>query len=158
MGRDWVSHSLAINPRNNHCMSNKRILIVDDDAACARILKAGLERLGEYDVHTEQRAACALTTAQQFGPDLILLDVCMADGDGGDVAFRVRKDPVLQYVPIVFLTSIISEHEAQDGNALRGAFPFLAKPVRLKQVIACIEKHIGSGDPGDPRPSEGQTT
>jgi CheY-like chemotaxis protein len=124
-------------------MTNKRILIVDDDAACARILKAGLERMGEYDVLTECSAACALTTARQFGPDLILLDVCMIDGDGGDVAFRVREDPVLQNVPIVFLTSIISEHEAQGGNTPRGAFPFLAKPVRLKQVIACIEKHTG---------------
>jgi CheY-like chemotaxis protein len=125
-------------------MSNKRILIVDDDAACARILKTGLERLGDYDVLTEHRATSALTTAQQFGPDLILLDVCMVDGDGGDVAYRVRKDPLLQHVPIVFLTSIISEHEAQAGNVPRGAFPFLAKPVRLRQVIACIEKHTGS--------------
>jgi CheY-like chemotaxis protein len=123
-------------------MSHKRILIVDDDAACARILKTGLERLGEYHVHTEHRATSALTTAQQFGPDLILLDVCMVDGDGGEVAFRVRKDPVLQDVPIVFLTSIISEHEAQEGNVPRGTFPFLAKPVRLKQVIACIERNL----------------
>jgi CheY-like chemotaxis protein len=139
-------------------MNNKRILIVDDDAACARILKAGLERLGEYNVLTEQRAACALTTARQFGPDLILLDVCMVDGDGGDVAFRVRKDPLLQNVPIVFLTSIISEHEAQDGNTLRGAFPFLAKPVRLKQVIACIERHTGSGDSQSQRSVERSST
>jgi len=138
-------------------MSNKRILIVDDDAACARILKAGLERLGEYNVLTEQRAACALTTARQFEPDLILLDVCMVDGDGGDVAFRVRKDPLLQHVPIVFLTSIISEHEAQDGNMLHGPFPFLAKPVRLKQVIACIERHTGRGDSTSQRSVEGRS-
>jgi DNA-binding response OmpR family regulator len=135
-------------------MSKKRILIVDDDAACARILKAGLERDGDYEVQTEQRATCAVPTARQFGPDLILLDVCMMDGDGGDVAFRVRKDAALQNVPIVFLTSIISEHEAQDGNLLRGAFPFLAKPVRLKRVIACIERHIGNDAPNNQPPVE----
>ena len=115
-------------------MSRKRILIVDDDVNCARLLKTGLEKFGEYEVCTEQWAANALATARKFGPELILLDVCMADGDGGEVAFRIRKDPVLYNVPIVFLTSIISEREARDGDAARGEFPFLAKPVRLKRM------------------------
>jgi two-component system alkaline phosphatase synthesis response regulator PhoP len=128
-------------------MSKKRILIVDDDLACARILKTGLERTGSYEVLTEQRATRALSATRQFRPDLILLDVCMMDGDGGDVAFTLRSDPQLRDTAIVFLTSIVSEYEAQDGSALLGAFHFLAKPARLERVIACIEKHLGTGDP-----------
>ena len=73
-------------------MSKKRILIVDDDLACARILKTGLERTGDYEVLTELRAARAVSAARQFQPDLILLDVCLPDGDGGDVAFTLRSD------------------------------------------------------------------
>jgi adenylate cyclase len=131
-------------------MNKKRILIVDDDVVSARILKTGLEKLGPYEVRTEQRAVNAVSVARDFKPDMILLDVCMIDGDGGDVAFSLRNDKQLQNIPIVFLTSIISENEAQNGNARRGPFPFLAKPARLERVIACIEKHssnIGSESP-----------
>ena len=129
-------------------MSKKRILIVDDDVVCSRILKAGLEKTESYDVQTEDRALRALSAAREFGPDLVLLDVCMLDGDGGEVAFKLRSDRQFQYIPIIFMTSIVSEHEVQNGNAIRGSFPFLAKPVRLEKVIDCIERHIGTGRPG----------
>jgi len=125
-------------------MNKKRILIVDDDMACARILKTGLENTGAYEVRTEQRATNAIPAAREFGPHMILLDVCMIDGDGGDVAFALRNNRQLQNIPIVFLTSIISEHEARDGDARRGTFPFLAKPARLERVISCIEKHTNA--------------
>jgi CheY-like chemotaxis protein len=77
---------------------------------------------------------------------MILLDVCMIDGDGGDVAFALRNNKQLQNIPIAFLTSIISEREAQNGDARRGPFPFLAKPARLERVISCIEKHTETLD------------
>jgi len=139
-------------------MRKKRILVVDDDLACARVLKAGLERTGGYEVRAEPRATRALSAAREFGPDFILLDVCMIDGDGGDVAFTLRNDTQLRNIPIVFLTAMISEQEAQNGVALRGAFYFLAKPARLERVIACIEKHIEMGDPNDARSIERKST
>ena len=123
-------------------MSKKRILIVDDDLACARMLKTGLEKIGGYEVLTELRATRAVSAARQFQPDLILLDVCLIDGDGGDVAFTLRNDPQLRDIAIVFLTSIVSERETRGGSALFGAYHFLAKPIRLERVIACIEKHV----------------
>ena len=127
-------------------MNKKRVLIVDDDIACARVLKAGLENTGTYEVRTEHRATNAILAAREFGPHMILLDVCMIDGDGGDVAFELRNNKQLQNIPIAFLTSIISEHEAQNSDARQGAFAFLAKPARLERVIACIEKHTDTVD------------
>jgi two-component system OmpR family response regulator len=138
--------------------TKKRVLIVDDDLACARILKAGLERTGSYDVRVEGRAKEAVSAAREFGPDMILLDVCMIDGDGGDVAFQLRNNRQLQNIPIVFATSIVSEEEAQNGNAARGAFPFLAKPVRLERAIACIEKYTGTRGPANPLSRGGKST
>src|ERR1700722_11628034 len=135
-------------------MNKKRILIVDDDMACARILKTGLENTGTYEVRTEHRATNALPAAREFVPDMILLDVCMIDGDGGDVAFALRNNKQLQNIPIAFLTSIISEHEAQNGDARRGSFPFLAKPARLERVISCIEKHTDTVGSGSQIPAE----
>jgi DNA-binding response OmpR family regulator len=135
---------------NAQLMNKKRILIVDDDPACARILKTGLERTGAYEARVEHRALHALSAAREFGPDMILLDVCLIDGDGGDVAFALRNDRQLQNIPIVFLTSIVSENETRDGNSRRGSFPFLAKPARLERVIACIEKHVDENSSASP--------
>jgi two-component system OmpR family response regulator len=134
-------------------MSKKRILIVDDDLACARILKTGLEKIGGYEVLTELRATRAVSAARQFQPDLILLDVCLSDGDGGDVAFTLRNDPQLRDIAIVFLTSIVSERETRGGSALFGAFRFLAKPIRLERVIACIERSLEMTRCGDRFPA-----
>lgn len=139
-------------------MRKRRILVVDDDVAYARVLKAGLERNGGYEVRAESRATQVLSAAREFQPDFILLDVCMIDGDGGDVAFALREDTQLRNIPIVFLTSIVSEHEAQGGDVVRGAFRFLAKPVRLERVIACIERHIGTGDADGLLPIEREST
>jgi len=142
----------------SHSMSKRRILIVDDDLASARILKTGLEKIGGYEVLTELRAARAVSAARQFQPDLILLDVCLIDGDGGDVAFHLRRDERLRNVPIVFLTSIISQEEARNANALHGDFHYLAKPVRLGRVITCIEKHLGTADSCKQLSIEGKST
>jgi CheY-like chemotaxis protein len=127
-------------------MSKKRILIIDDDMVGAGILKTGLEKSGDYEVLIELHATQAVAVTRQFQPDLILLDVCLIDGDGGDVAFKLRSDPQLRDIAVVFLTSLVSERETQDVGTRPGTIPFLAKPIRLERVIACIEKHLGMID------------
>ena len=123
-------------------MTKKRILIVDDDVTAARMLKLSLERTGAYEVRDVHRGTEALPAAQQFRPDLVLLDVCMPDADGGDVAFLLSSDANLRATPIVFLTSLVSEHETEETSNLIGGYPFLAKPARVAVVVACIEKHL----------------
>ena len=59
--------------------SVKRILVVDDEAGFARLLKLGLERTGRYDVRVENRARVALDSAREFEPHLILLDCLMPE-------------------------------------------------------------------------------
>ena len=61
----------------------KRILLVDDEPSITRLLKLNLEQTGDYEVATENVSKAALATAEEFRPDLILLDVMMPDLDGG---------------------------------------------------------------------------
>lgn len=119
-----------------------RILMIDDDINASGILKLKLEETGSYEVTVENRGSRALAAAQACKPDLIFLDVCMPDADGGDAAFRIRSDPRLQSTPIVFMTSIIMKQEAKEGDTLIGGYPYLAKPARLETIIACITKHL----------------
>ena len=55
----------------------KRILVVDDEPSITRLLKLNLEQAGEYEVATEDVSKAALAAAEEFQPDLILLDVMM---------------------------------------------------------------------------------
>ena len=129
-------------------VDKKRILIVDDDVLGACLLKASLERTDRLTVQTEAHAPQAVETARVFRPDLILLDVVMPGCDGGDVAHALGRDPLLRRTPVVFLTSIVSEEEAERGPI--GGFRYLAKPVAVATVIECLEEAA----PGAARPAD----
>ena len=105
----------------------------------ADLLKLTLERTGEFIVREENDGTKAWLAAREFAPDIIFLDIVMPNIDGGDVAQQIRSDPSLAHVPIVFLTAIVSERETSHEI---GGFPFLAKPVSIEAITACINDHL----------------
>ena len=121
----------------------KRILVVDDEPSITRLLKLNLEQTGDYEVATENVSKAALAAAEEFQPDLILLDVMMPGLDGGNLASRLQASPKLKGVPIVFLTATVTREEVRARRGLVGGLPFLAKPVNLQEVLACLERHLG---------------
>ena len=127
-------------------MDPKRILIVDDKVGAARLLKSNLEQTHDYLVRVENAAAGALAAAEQFQPDLILLDVMMPGQDGGELASCFHTSPQLKDVPIVFFTAAVKKQEVASRGGRIGGLPFLAKPADLPEVIACLEQHLGKPD------------
>jgi len=120
----------------------KRILVVDDEPSVTRNLKLNLESSGGYDVFAENHATNALTAARIFRPDLILLDVIMPGMDGGDVAARLRADPLLRDTPVIFLTALVSNEETDGHEIVSGGETFLAKPVEIGELKKTLEDHI----------------
>jgi CheY-like chemotaxis protein len=121
----------------------KRILIVDDEASITRLLKLNLEATEHYEVQAENDARKALASAETFRPHLILLDVLMPEMDGGQLASQLQASPKIKGVPIVFLTAAATKKEVYARGGKVGGLPFLAKPVDLKEVVACLEKFLG---------------
>ena len=121
----------------------KRILVVDDRARDTRLLKLYLERTNDYVVREENDAMAALSAAEEFQPHLILLDVMMPGMDGGELAACFQANPKLKAVPIVFLTAAVSKGEVEAGGGMIGGRHFLAKPVVLSEVVACLKDHLG---------------
>ena len=119
-----------------------RILIVDDEVAFTRMVKLNLEKAGEFEVRIENRATGALAAARSFKPDLILLDVIMPSMDGGDVQNQIKRDRTLRDTPIIFLTATVSKREAGEGGMNSGGELFLAKPVTVENLVACINERI----------------
>jgi DNA-binding response OmpR family regulator len=123
-------------------MSKTKVLVVDDDIAASRLLAIGLEKTGSFQVVVENVATRAASTAHEFRPGVILLDVCMPGADGGDVAFRIHSDATLRSTPIIFLTSLVSGQEAATQSVLRGGYEFLSKPASITKVVECIDRHL----------------
>lgn len=123
-------------------MARKRVLLVDDEEAYARMMKLVLEQTGLYEVEYETKPLKAIAKAREFKPDLILLDVIMPEMDGGDLANRLERDPVLKDVPIVFLTAIVGGQETARGPVTRAGFRFLGKLTSDEELIKCIEENI----------------
>ena len=119
----------------------RRILIVDNDSNATHLVKVLLERTGHYQVLEENDATKAHHNARNFRPDLILLDVVMAETDGGEVAAQIEADPELHNTPIVFLTALVTRAEAKSGLHIQG-HPFLAKPVSIPELINAIEQQL----------------
>jgi len=122
----------------------KRILLVDDEAGLTRMMRRNLEATGRFEVQEVNISTHAFTAAQQFRPDLVVLDVMMPDMDGGAVAAELADDPDLAQVPIIYLTAIVSKREVEPTGSMIGNHIFLAKPVKHDDLLACIDKQLGA--------------
>lgn len=123
----------------------RKVLLVDDEAAFTRMTKMNLDRSGNYETHIVNDSTQAVAAVKKIKPDIIFLDVMMPGLDGGEVASILREDPDLSCIPIVFLTAIVSKEEiAQDGGSQIGGNEFLAKPIKIHEMIETIERMLGN--------------
>lgn len=119
----------------------RRVLIIDDDSECTRLVKLLLERAGSYLVLEENDAIKAHQSARDFKPNVILLDIVMPKTDGGEVAAQIEADPELQGTPIIFLTALVTEPETKTGLRIQG-HRSLAKPINIPELINAMEENL----------------
>lgn len=111
-----------------------RIVFVDDDAAWVQRASAVLGNAGCF-VQAAATAEQGLRLAQKLRPDLIVLDRLLPDGDGFDLIVKLREDPRLEKVPVVFCTV---RKERQLGLRL-GAADFWIKPIDNATLLAKVK-------------------
>ena len=124
-------------------MPKKKILLIDDETTITSLLRLNLEASGRFIVRAENQGARGVETAREFHPDLILLDIMMPDMDGGDVAAIIQREAALRNTPIIFLTAAVRKEEINAHDGVIGGFPYIAKPLSVRDVIAQIDKHLG---------------
>ena len=107
-------------------MDNKNsILIIDDESTNISALKMILSP--EYTVYASSDGQDAIETAEEFLPDLILLDVLMPDMDGYDVIGVLKKSAKTRDIPVIFITGLDDAGAEEKGLAL-GAADYMSKP------------------------------
>lgn len=108
------------------------VLAVDDDPGALSALADALGTLG-FEVVQASDGASALDLASQRRPDVVLLDVQMPGMDGFEVCRRLKADPAMLLVPVVFLTGHGSRRARLEGLEA-GATDFLNKPCDLVEL------------------------
>ncbi len=117
-----------------------RILVVDDSPDNLYLMQALLE--DQYEVTTAATGEEALEAVRSDAPpDLILLDIVMPRMGGFEVMRRLRGDPVLAAIPVIFLTALGNRGHEQEGLEL-GAVDFVTKPVCAPVALARIRSHL----------------
>lgn len=106
-----------------------RVLIVDDVPENLDVLVEHLQRENiELSVALSGKEGIAL--ARETNPDLILLDVMMPELDGYDTCQLLKKDPLTEEIPIIFLTAKSDEANIEKGLSI-GAVDYISKPFSI---------------------------
>lgn len=124
--------------------TNKRkILVVEDDAQIAKVLRLELEHEG-FEVEVCGDGASAIERALK-GPDLIILDLLLPRIDGLEVCRRVRRH---SSVPIIMLTAKDAVPDRVTGLDT-GANDYLSKPFSIEELLARIRVQLREREPGE---------
>lgn len=120
--------------------SKATVLVVDDQQINLKLVGALLDGAG-YDVLPAFSGEQALARAAAQQPDLILLDMLMPQMDGFEVCERLKQDPMLARIPVIFVTA------AQDRELLvrafrSGAVDYIVKPFVPEELLARVGTHL----------------
>ena len=116
-----------------------KIVIIDDMPINIRILQAVLAR--EFDVCFATSGPEGLELVARERPDLVLLDIMMPDMDGYEVCGRLKADPVMAQIPVIFVSAL--DDDADEAKGLRcGAVDYLTKPLVPAIALARVKAHV----------------
>ena len=121
----------------------KKILVVDDDPTSLRSVEAMLILSG-YEVRTSAHAEDIEQRVKDVDPDLIVMDLMMPNIDGNQAVKKLKNNPVLKGVPVIFLTALKMRDDDRgidfEVNVENTSYRTLTKPVDAKSLAAEIEQ------------------
>ena len=121
-----------------------KILVIDDEPEITEIIDTFLTEFG-FKVETINSAMEAVNKAQQFKPEIVLLDIMMPGMDGYDICAQLKKDPQFAKIPIIFLTG--KDRNDDMGRSFKsGGDMFIKKTFsceRLLEIINIVRMSTG---------------
>jgi len=115
------------------------ILVVDDSPMNIDVL---IEAIGDLDdVAVALDGEEALSIVNDERPLAVLLDIVMPGIDGFEVCRRMKADPALAEIPVIFLSGNDSEEDREQGRAAGGT-DYLVKPLSPEAVVAAVKPYI----------------
>ncbi|MDP1520712.1 phosphate regulon transcriptional regulator PhoB [Porticoccus litoralis] len=130
-------------------MSEKTILIVDDEPAIRDMISTALDVAGFNCIQAENaQQAHAMIIDEQ--PDLVLLDWMMPGTSGVELIRRLQRDELTKNVPVIMLTAKASEDNVVQGLEI-GADDYITKPFSPRALVARINAVLRRAEPALPQ-------
>lgn len=128
----------------NYVVRTVRVLVVEDNPHCARLIQEGLRLAGKrafgnrvaFDVPVASNAADALTFLHSQQIDVLITDIYLGGVSGTTVIEHVRADSGLRKMPVIAISA--GDDATRDAALDAGADVFLPKPVRLRQIVGTV--------------------
>ncbi len=119
----------------------KKILVADDDPEVLELVEKRLRSDG-YQVIKAAAGREAIEKIKIHQPHLILMDIVLPDIDGSEVIKTIKADPLLQSIPVIFLSGIITQNdEAKLEVKVDGRlFPAIPKPCNFERLLEEMRK------------------
>src|SRR5256885_3049921 len=121
-------------------MTDRRILVVEDERAIAEAVAARLRAEG-FAVEVAGDGPTGVAAAQRIRPDLVVLDIMLPGFDGLEVCRRIQAE---RPVPVIMLTARDEETDLLVGLAVR-AHDYLTKPVSVRELAARVHAPLPRG-------------
>jgi DNA-binding response OmpR family regulator len=121
----------------------KRILVVDDDQNILNLEKTILEQKG-FQVTQAAGGAEALEALKSGAFDLVLLDVMMPELDGFAVCRKIKEDPRMKDLPVIFLTAKGGGEALAEGFE-SGAIMYINKPFTANKLLTIVNTMLEAG-------------
>jgi len=117
-------------------MAKKKILVVDDEIDLVELVKIRLESNG-YEVITSNSGLDGVSKATSELPDLIVLDIAMAEMDGYTTLQRLKEDEKTKDIPVMMLTAFAKMKSLFE---MEGISDYIVKPFDPQDFVARVDK------------------
>lgn len=119
---------------------NCLILVVDDVSQNLQLIAEMLEKVG-YETTFATSGEQALDRIKDAHPDLILLDLMMPGMNGLEVCDKLKSEPKLAEIPVIFLTASQEQHHLLQAFE-KGAVDYVNKPFNPRELLARVRTHL----------------
>ena len=124
---------------NSH-KSTSKILIVDDNPSCLKVLVHVLKKQG-YKTSIALNGDEAVKNISTTNPDIILMDIEMPVFDGYEACTLLKNNPETSDIPIIFVSSLSSAVDRLRAYRA-GGVDFIEKPFYSNEVVTKIQTHF----------------
>jgi signal transduction histidine kinase len=117
-----------------------KVLVVDDNPINLRVMVNYLETAG-FSILVAEDGEDALEQLENIRPDIILLDVMMPGIDGFETCRRIKSNPHIADIPVIFMTALNETTDKVKGFQL-GAVDYVTKPIQHEEMLARVTNHV----------------
>ena len=119
------------------------VLVIDDEPSTLSVIIDTLES-ADISVLVTTSGLAAIELLDRILPDLIIIDAVMPGIDGFETTIRIKRNPRLANIPIIFMTGLTeSEHVVEAFEV--GGIDYVRKPVNLNELLARVRVQINQG-------------